>query len=287
VRFLRWVLVPLSAGLALLLAGIGPASAAVTSPGSQAFAAGSAWLLPPPSCAALPCANAGGRTDYRISPPLGTTTVTARTFFRSTDPRTITGWPNLTYSQLGAGSTVVGDQASNVPVDAAGFAALGYTTAGYSGVRWLTVVSGSCVSGGPACPVVALLDIQSTAANVDTSGSIAGAPAPPTTAPPTTSAPATTSAPSSTSAPATPTGTTAPPSTSEPTGTTGDGSSVDCTEAEPCFVKVVDGVAVNVDSIEVSALTDEQWSEIRLGLASLVFFGAMGTVQAWRHGRSS
>lgn len=104
--------------------------------------------------------------------------------------------------------------------------------------------------------------------------------APPTTAAPTTSPP--TSSPS-TSAPSTSSGTSGP---SDPT-TPPDGSGgISCPESAPCFVHQVNPVPVDVGSIEVSALTEDQWSELYLALGALVFFSAGSFVSSWRHGRT-
>jgi hypothetical protein len=110
-----------------------------------------------------------------------------------------------------------------------------------------------------------------------------GAATPTTTPPaPTTTPPATTTTPpTSTTTPST---TTTPPSPSDPT--TGTGSTLSCVESQPCYVRVLDGVTVDVESLEVSAMTEEQWATIQLALGSLVFFTAAGFVYSWRRGRA-
>jgi hypothetical protein len=102
------------------------------------------------------------------------------------------------------------------------------------------------------------------------------------TTPPTTTAPTTTTPP--------PGGGGTDPTTTSP-GTTspapGGTSSTGCgaTEAEPCFVHQVNPVPVDVGSITVSALTDDQWAEILLALGALTFFSAASFVSGWRRGR--
>jgi hypothetical protein len=87
-------------------------------------------------------------------------------------------------------------------------------------------------------------------------------PAPETSAPPTTTAPAPSSSPG---APSTETG-------SGPTA--GSGGGMTCTEEAPCPVRVVDGVTVDVGSLEVSALTEDQWLVIETTAGVLTFFAA-------------
>lgn len=101
----------------------------------------------------------------------------------------------------------------------------------------------------------------------------------PTTAPPTSSP-----EPTSTTGPE-PTATTPPPTPSEPTttpgseptptpGTGGPAPALSCTTQAPCIVRVIDGVTVDVGSLEVAALTSEQWAVIETTAAVLVFFAA-------------
>jgi hypothetical protein len=49
----------------------------------------------------------------------------------------------------------------------------------------------------------------------------------------------------------------------------------------------VNPVPVDVGDIEVSALTDEQWSNLELALATLVMFSVGSFVASWRHGRGA
>lgn len=100
----------------------------------------------------------------------------------------------------------------------------------------------------------------------------------PTTPPSTTTPPPTTTAPSTT---------TAPPSTTEPTSPPPTSGGLTCTEAAPCFVHQVNPSPVDVGSIEVAALTEEQWSTLELALAVLVMFTVGGFVASWRHGRAA
>ena len=112
----------------------------------------------------------------------------------------------------------------------------------------------------------------------------------PTTTPPTTTAPPTTSEPPPTTTP--PTETTPPttepttPPTSEPPPTGTPGGTITCTEAAPCYVHQVNPVPVDVGSIEVSALTEDQWGEMLLAMGALVFFAGAHFVGSWRQGRS-
>jgi hypothetical protein len=49
----------------------------------------------------------------------------------------------------------------------------------------------------------------------------------------------------------------------------------------------VDGITVDAGSINVSALTDEQWGDVLLALGALTFFSAAGFAASWKRGRTS
>jgi hypothetical protein len=249
--------------LFLLAASASPALAAVFPwPGSQVFAAATPIVSYTRECPDSSCASV--QTTWTNT----ATTGTYRYFMVLTtrDPRTFPEWPNAM-----TGVTAVDGQTGNLATSSAvgpGVSSGPSPSIPATTANYVTIYSGTSTTA--------------TASRVPQFVWELHAPPAPTTAP-TTSAPATTTAPPSSSG-----ATTTAPATSSPPSTGGTGT-ISCVEATPCFVKVVSAppATVDVGSIDVQALTDEQWSNIELGLAALVFFAAGSFVASWRHGRGA
>jgi hypothetical protein len=243
----------LSGLLALsLVAQTGDVARAATAQGGVVWS-DPAWTIPSVDCATVDCLSGRtitGRATTTVSPA----PTNARWWHQIADPRTLGCWPLCTAAQLAANGTNVGTMALSAGV----YSVTWNTVTWKAGERFFLVSSGTANASGQYTGL-AIWDL--------------GQPAPTTSAPP----PATTSAPPPTETPpattsAAPTETTSAPTSSPPPP--GGTTTLTCEQATPCYVRVVDGVPIDVGSIEVSALTSDQWTVIEMTAGILVFFAA-------------
>lgn len=247
-------------GLSVVL--VPAVASAVTANGSQVFTGSGPYGPMTVDCAQADC-QTGAITVTSSFPSSATvsSTTRARWYVSTVDPRTLTGWPTLASSAVEPGNATIWASPEVTPTvgsAAMNFPAATPTVAG----RWIFWVS--YASGSTSRFARGLWDTG-----------YAG-PAPTTTAAPTSSTPpASTTAdpPSSTTPPASTSSAATSPATDPGTGGTGSttiNNSITCGDAATACA---------------FSLSDDQWGEVLLALACLVFFSAASFVASLRRGR--